>query len=407
MSVTTSRPGALSSPAARIAAAASVTILDGFDVFSLSLMIPAISRELDISTASLGPVFASSMAGMIAGAVVGGTLADRFGRLRILLAAFALFAAAALTMPLVGDVRDIVINRFTAGIGLGAAAPIAVALLNRTGERPPSEFVIALIWAGIGLGGMLAALFNYLVASDLGWQSIFIVGGLLPIPVALFVWFVFRGTDRHIAATSGAAPPRFSGLFADGQAPRTLLVAGMFFTGFITTAIIVYWTPTILNQRDSSPAVISATFAGINGGAVVGPLLFGWLGSRGRAGRVRTLAWTGAALSGIVAAFGTTSTTAIAVLAIIGTIMGAGAQALSYALANELHRARGLQTTSMGFMSGTARLGQFSALSVSGAVVAFTAQGTTVFALAGVTAAVAAALSLVAIRWTKDSIALK
>ena len=117
----------------------------------------------------MGTTFASAMGGMIIGAIVGGALADRVGRVRILIGSLALFGAAALFMPLANDAVQVSLNRLIAGIGLGAAAPIAVGLLNRTGRRPPSELIIAAVVAGIPIGGSLAALFNYAFVSAWGW----------------------------------------------------------------------------------------------------------------------------------------------------------------------------------------------------------------------------------------------
>lgn len=381
-----------------IAAVASITILDGFDAFSLSLMAPWIGRELHIPTAALGPIFASSMGGMTVGAIAGGALADKVGRLRTLLVALALFGVAALTMPLVTSAGTIILNRLCAGVGLGAAAPIAVSLLNRSGEKPPSEFAIALGWSGIPVGGSLAALFNYMFVADYGWRLIFVVGGLLPLPVAIFAYAVFRGVSARPPGAGEHAPPGLSGLFAHGQALRTLTVAGMFFFGYVMTSVIVYWLPTILSHRAASPLMIAVAFGAINGGGVLGILLLGWLATIGHSGQVRTLAWAAASICGLGAAVAALSTPLIALLAIGAATIGGGGQALSVALANEMHRERGLQTTSVGFMTGAGRTGQFCALSISGAVVTVSGQETLVFGLAGVAAGVAALLSIIAAR---------
>src|SRR5215469_2513388 len=184
-------------PVAPIALAAAITILDGFDAFSFSLMAPQIGATLRIPTASLGVIFASVMAGMILGAIAGGALADRLGHLRVLYVALALFGASALALSLVSStgltgVDVISLNRLISGMGLGAAAPIAVGLLNQSSERPPSELIIALVWAGIPLGGTLAALYKYAFVPVGAWRSIFVLGGILPLFVGLFAYRIFR-----------------------------------------------------------------------------------------------------------------------------------------------------------------------------------------------------------------------
>lgn len=388
-----SRVAWISTPTARIAAAASITTLDGFDAFSLSLMTPLFSRALHIDGAWLGPIFASATGGMIVGAFVGGALADTLGRLRALMITFALFGIAALTMPFVEGATDVIINRFVAGVGLGGAAPIAVALLNREGEKPPTEFVVSLVWVGIGVGGTLAALFNYLFVAEHGWKLMFLVGGIAPIPVAAFAYAAFRSpTPRQIAATRPKRPS-IAGIFLDGQWRSTLTVAAMFFLGFITTSIVVSWLPTILTNRGASALTIAVSFAGINGGAILTTVLFGMLAARGAPGLVRTCAWTGAGICGVGAAAMTVDADMLALMATLAAMVGAGGQALSVGLANALHRSRGLQSTSVGFMAASGRLGQFCALGLSSALVAATGHETAVFVLAGVTACAAALLS--------------
>ncbi|KKC26654.1 MFS transporter [Sphingomonas sp. SRS2] len=408
MSDVSQQVGTLGKTRARVAAAAVIMTMDGFDSFSLSLMAPLITRELEIPAATLGLVFASAMGGMTIGALVGGTLADRFGRLRLLFVSILLFALAALTMPLVGSPGEIILNRAIAGMGLGAAGPIATSLLNRPGEKPPGEFAVALVWSGIAIGGCLAALFNYVFAATYGWRLIFIVGGLLPIPVAICTYFVFRDTPSGVPSGGmdrAAARPRISGLFTHGRAARTFIVAGMFFFGFVTTSIMVYWLPTVLSHLAASSFMISATFAGINGGSVVGMLLLGFLASRGRSARIRTWTWASAGLCGLGASLLSGNAAMIALLAIIGATIAAGGQSLAISLANDLHRTTGLQATSVGFMTAAGRIGQFSALGISGVIVAWSGQETVVFALAGVAALLAALLSAIAARSMEKHVA--
>lgn len=383
---------------ASIAAATAITILDGFDAFSLSLMAPQIGASLQIPTASLGMVFASVMVGMILGGVVGGASADRFGHLRILYVALALFGAAALALPLVSDsgVEVIAINRLISGIGLGAAAPIAVGLLNRTLKKPPSELVIALVWSGIPIGGTLAALYKYMFLVGGEWRPIFVTGGLLPIPIAMFARYIFGGvrTSRKVA---GAARPKIIELFDRTRTLVTLAIAAMFFFGYVTTSIIVNWLPTILTHRAASSFIIFVTFGAINAGSVLGMLALGFVASRYHVRYLLAWTWAAAGVCGLAAGIAGFGTASVALLAIGAYTIGAGAQALSVALANDLYKEQGRETTAIGFMTGNGRLGQACALGASGAVISFSGQETLVFELAGVCACIAALLALVAV----------
>jgi AAHS family 3-hydroxyphenylpropionic acid transporter len=383
-----------SGQAAIIAAAIAITILDGFDAFSLSLVAPRLSADLGIPTAALGGVFASAMGGMIVGAFVGGALADKLGRLRVLMAALLLFGLAALTMPLVASAGQIIANRLVAGMGLGAAAPIAVALLSRASVKPPTEMVISAVWAGIAVGGILAATFNYFVVAAHGWHWIFIAGGVLPAPAALFAYVVFRGRE-NAADGRQARRPRLSELFVDGRAGRTAATALMFFFGYVTTSMIVNWLPTILHHRAASPLMISSVFGGINIGGVLGILALGALATRLRSRWTLAAVWAAAGVCGLCAASPALGNTPVALLAIAAATLASGAQALSVAFANALHRAQGLESTSVGFMTSMGRVGQFTALSSSGLILGLGVSETGLFALAAACAFAAAVIALV------------
>lgn len=388
-------------PAVAMIAAASITILDGFDAFSLSLMAPRISADLHIPTAALGTMFASAMGGMILGAVAGGALADKVGRLGTLAAALVLFAAASLVMPWAMDASQISIDRLVAGIGLGAAAPIAIALLNRSARKPPSELVVALVWAGIPLGGCLAALFNYVFADSSSWKAIFILGGILPIPVAILAWRVFR-TQRVVSPIAGTIiRPRLSDLFRQGLATRTLALAGTFFFGYVTTSIIAFWLPTILSHRAASALMISVTFGAFNIGGVIGIIVLGLLTTRIDARHLLPIAWVAAGACGLAATFAGLSTVSLAVLAVGGYTIAGGANALSVAVANSIYRESGIETTAVGLMTATGRLGQASSLGASGAVISYFGKETSLFGMAGVCACLAGVLGLLVIRMTQ------
>ena len=378
-----------------IAAAASVTVLDGFDALSLSLMMPAMSQELRITPGAVGAIFAGTIAGMIVGAVAGGALADRLGRLRTLIAAVLLLSASCLTMPLLGSAPALVANRVIAGLGLGTAAPVAVALLNADRDRRPTELVVSLVWAGIGAGGMLAAVCAYLLASS-DWRLMFIIGGIAPLPACLLAYRAFRGVDEPARDLGSIERGRWSHLFRRGQARRTAIVAAMFFFGFVSTANIVAWLPTVLRHQGASPILVSVSFASVNAGALFATALLGLLAARYGPGLARTAAWSAAAACGLAIIFSTPSTTTIALLATAGAIAGAAAQALSVALANEMYAAQGLQSSTLGFMTGSGRFGQFCGLASSGAIVSWSGQETIVFGVTGVTAGAAALFSLLA-----------
>lgn len=398
---TAARPGLV----AAVCAAGAVTVLDGFDAFSMSLAAPAAIRDLGIPTAALGAIFASTMGGMIAGAFGGGVLADTLGRLRVLLIALALFGAAALAMPFAASKGAIIANRIVAGVGLGAAAPIAVALLNGAGRRPPSDLAVALVWAGLAVGGILAAAFNYLVVPGAGWRALFVAGGVLPIPVAIAAALVFRGGSAAPAAGEGRRAPRVAVLFTGGRAARSAGTLLMFFFGYVTTSVIVNWLPTVLAHGRASPATIAIAFGAINVGGAVCTFALGFVSTRFPFRLTLAIAWAVAGLCAAAAAAPGLGVTGTAVLAVAGATAAAATQGLSVAFANRVHRGHGLETTAVGLMISGGRVGQFCALGLSGVVLGLGLPERGLFAFAGGSAGLAALIAAMLVR-REDCVAL-
>lgn len=349
------------------AAALAVTLLDGFDAMSLSLVAAPMSHSLGLPTHALGLVFGSVLAGMITGGFGGGLLADRFGRLKVLLGALALFGLAAAAMPFADGLGFVLGNRVLAGLGLGAAAPIAVALATQATTSRPADFVLTGIWSGMPMGGVLAAVAAYLLIPHFGWASLFVAGALAPVPVAIAAVLVFRA-DEDAQAPS----PDLAGLLERRARRASVLTMAMFFFGYVTTAILTNWLPALLSHRGAGQGLVSAAFIGINLGAVAGSAAMGRLSDRFEAARILPAAW--AVVGGLMLLLAL-PWLAIVWLCVLGALSGAlaaGSQALSVALASRLHPGRGLESSTVGLMVGAGRIGQVCALGISGA---FTALG--------------------------------
>ena len=57
-----------------------VTIIDGFDLSAMGVVVPALAAEWGLPPGSFGPALAASFIGVAVGSALAGTLSDRFGR---------------------------------------------------------------------------------------------------------------------------------------------------------------------------------------------------------------------------------------------------------------------------------------------------------------------------------------
>src|SRR5688572_19618734 len=118
----------------------------------LNVALPTIQEELDASSSELQWIVDSYMllyAGLLLAA---GTLGDRFGRRRALVAGLVTFAIGSVLAALSGSATELIASRALMGVGAAGIMPTTLSIL--TNIFPPEERPKAIsIWAAVaGLG---------------------------------------------------------------------------------------------------------------------------------------------------------------------------------------------------------------------------------------------------------------
>lgn len=158
-----------------------IALLDGFDTQSIAFIGPAVAGEFGLAAADMTLVITASTAGMCLGAMVLGSLSDRFGRRVVVLVALVCFGLFSLLGSAARTPEQIVVLRFLIGIGMGGATP---ALLALTAEYSASKYrgiAMALVLLGLPGGALLGGLVAAAWLPAVGWRGIFLIGGLLPL----------------------------------------------------------------------------------------------------------------------------------------------------------------------------------------------------------------------------------
>src|SRR5579863_10206076 len=83
-------------PWALLGVSFALVMIDGYDLFIVSFVAPLIAKDLHLSFASIGRVFAAGLAGSMAGGLLQGHIADRAGRRPTLLVSLSMAGAATL-----------------------------------------------------------------------------------------------------------------------------------------------------------------------------------------------------------------------------------------------------------------------------------------------------------------------
>src|SRR6185437_1122073 len=131
--MTTIEPAAERYDIARAVLLAAVAALGGFlfgfDTAVINGAVLAIRDTFRIGAGLTGFVVASALLGCAVGAWLAGRLADRIGRIRVMVLAAALFLISAIGSGLAFSPWDLTLWRIIGGLGVGAASVIAPAYI--------------------------------------------------------------------------------------------------------------------------------------------------------------------------------------------------------------------------------------------------------------------------------------
>ena len=365
---------------------AMVAFLVGLDTSSINVAAPLIAQKLNLSLAHLGPIFSAALLGSLLGASSFGSLADRFGRKRMLVAATLMFGVFTFATAMAGSVRTLLLSRLLAGIGLGGATPCFITLASEYAPRLRRAVVTSLIWTAFPLGVILGSFLNAYLLSSFGWRAIFFVGGVFPLAVmlALAFWLpesvpflILKNPDsaqihrivsrivpslptgaRIVAEEERVEGAPIRNLFSQGRALQTLVLWISSFSIFGTGLGVFFWTPTLMHDHGISLSRAS-TMMGLSGiGALAGSALAGRL--IGRLGPTAVLAPTfvlgalATAALGYVA--GSPVVMAVDLIATSTLVGGVGSSGV-LALASGLYPAA-IRSTGLGWVTSMGRLGE-------------------------------------------------
>jgi AAHS family 4-hydroxybenzoate transporter-like MFS transporter len=251
-----------------------VIVLDGFNTTSISFVVPKLAHEWRLAPALFTSVFVATNIGAALGFMVTGPLAQRFGHRSIGLASVVLFGGSTLLTMYAHDIASLSIMRLVSAVGLGAALPIAItASANIIG---PKHKVAAslLITTGMSVGAVAGGMVGGPLMAHFGWQSIFVVGGVLPFVV---VPAFFRILPAASAAKADTAAVRVANplkaLFENGLGAYTCLLWLFSFLVFMDVYALIFWVPTLLVAFGFSPEHASVGMAAFSIGGLSGNIV--------------------------------------------------------------------------------------------------------------------------------------
>ncbi|MBQ0851925.1 aromatic acid/H+ symport family MFS transporter [Streptomyces sp. BH-SS-21] len=299
-------------------------LFDGLDMFIYGSVLPHMLAEksLGLTPDRAGDLGSYATFGMLIGALTAGTIADRVGRKKLMVACVTLFSLASGLCAMSGSVAVFGLGRTLAGVGLGGLLPTAISMVSDYAPRTRAALTIGLLMTAHHAGGILSAYVALWIVEPLGWRAAFwvCVVPLLFVPaLARFLpeslsFLVAKGRTEEARALAGrfevelpaetgkkAAGDRWNALanlFRGGEWTQTLLYWLASFGGLLLVYGVATWLPTLMRGEGYELGSALTFVVLFNLGGIVGMLVAGRAADRFGAPRISSL-WFALTAAGV------------------------------------------------------------------------------------------------------------
>ncbi|WP_291562558.1 MFS transporter, partial [Bradyrhizobium sp.] len=208
----------------------SATFFDAFNALSIAFVLPILVPLWHITAPEIGFMIGASYLGQVVGALAFSWGAERYGRVRCAAAATAIYALMSLACAGAWSFSVLLICRFIQGIGVGGEMPVAATYISELSKARGRGRFFMLYEMIFPIGLMVTGQVGAVLVPLLGWQIMFLIGGIPGLVIALMLlrlpesprWLIGKGrlaeaeavimrleaaSDRTGAATSEALPP--------------------------------------------------------------------------------------------------------------------------------------------------------------------------------------------------------
>ena len=166
-----------------------VALMFGLEISSVPIILPTLEQQLGTGFQDAQWIMNAYTLACTSVLMAAGTLADRFGRRRMLVLCLWVFAVASLVCGLAGSASTLIVARFVQGIGGGAMMICQFAILSHLFRDPAARARAFAIWgviAGVGLG--FGPMVGALILAVADWRWVFLVH----VPLTLFTLVLLR-----------------------------------------------------------------------------------------------------------------------------------------------------------------------------------------------------------------------
>ena len=288
---------------------AAILFLDGFDIQTMSLAVPAIAAEWGLERNAFSGALSASLFGILVASFLIGPIGDYLGRKPLALGALLLVAVSTFAAPFSTDLGQLTMWRFLTGLGLGAGMPNAYALATEIAPSRIRSPVLVAMASTVAAGALTAGFIAPWLMSESDWRMVFYVGGALPLIACAVLAFALPESPRLLAARKWEDPRigRFLARIHPGQvvsivpgaagpAPKAPVVA-LFSRQFLFATLLLWasytlvsfvlyllisWLPSLLTGAGWSQADALRGSVLIQLGGIIGGVAYAFYVTRGK-----------------------------------------------------------------------------------------------------------------------------
>jgi len=175
-------------------------LIFGLNMAGISGAVPFIQDYFVLNDVSLGAAVSSIMIGCLIGAMVIGSLSDKYGRKLMLIISSILFMVSAIGCGMAESLWLFITNRLVAGIGVGAVSVLAPIYISEIAPAEKRGTLVSYNQFAIVIGILLAYVIDYaLVEVENGWRYMMAVPFVFGLLFLVLLLVSFPESPRWLA----------------------------------------------------------------------------------------------------------------------------------------------------------------------------------------------------------------